>query len=359
MKKQIKQQFRKLILLTATMISAISLVIILVFMSPNPIHTKNGFERKWLFYKPKTLFTTRKEDSITSVCGITKSNYYFQTKTAGKIILLDYRLKNKRVLLLPNPTNKWTGMSFKTIVDSPFVRVFAGNEPGIVVYNSISTKMDFYQFPPSVYTRAVTISNQTCIFRGFDKSFGKSTQIFIKGNPYQGSFKTKEIIVEKHNDGGISTDGLLHFDSLTNHVSYINFYTNQFLIMDTNLIILNKTHTIDTLKSSQTRTGLAQFENNNIYTNTGPSHIINRENCVFNGNLYNNSSVKADNESIDESNKNSVIDTYSLKDGSYIGSFYIPYYKGERLLRFQVFKKGIIAIYKSYVVTYEFDYANN
>jgi len=65
------------------------------------------------------------------------------------------------------------------------------------------------------------------------------------------------------------------------------------------------------------------------------------------------SRLKADNEYELDFNENSIIDIYSLKNGDYKGSFYIPAYKGEKALQFQVIGHQLYALHGKTVLLYD------
>ena len=83
-----------------------------------------------------------------------------------------------------------------------------------------------------------------------------------------------------------------------------------------------------------------------------PSRIVNWESDVSDGKLYINSWMKADNESIHQFNNNSVIDVYDVITGAYKKSFYVPFFRGEKMESFKVCKNELVAIYKSYIAAY-------
>jgi hypothetical protein len=47
------------------------------------------------------------------------------------------------------------------------------------------------------------------------------------------------------------------------------------------------------------------------------------------------------------------VDIYSLKNGSYKGSFYIPAYNGKKTHQFQVVDQKLVALYGKRVVLYD------
>lgn len=142
------------------------------------------------------------------------------------------------------------------------------------------------------------------------------------------------------------------FDDVSYKLVYIYFFRNEFTVFDTSFKKIYKANTIDTLKNFQLATGNIKEGQQQIFSNTLPSRVVNWESDVSGGILYNNSKIKADNESVSKFKNNSVIDIYNIATATYDKSFYIPHYKNEPLISFKVFKDEIVAIYKSDIVMF-------
>ena len=127
---------------------------------------------------------------------------------------------------------------------------------------------------------------------------------------------------------------------------------NNIICFDTSLSLIYKTHTIDTTNTYQIETGSIGTPTEKVYTNIMPSRIVNWESDVSEGKLYINSWMKADNESLPQFNNHSVIDVYDIITGAYQKSFYIPFFKGEKMESFKVYKNEVIVVYKNYIAVY-------
>jgi len=73
---------------------------------------------------------------------------------------------------------------------------------------------------------------------------------------------------------------------------------------------------------------------------------------VSNGLLYVISKLKADNEDGQAFEYNSVIDKYSITDGSYRGSFYLLSVNKNKLKSFKVFNNTCVILYEGQVIKY-------
>jgi len=162
-------------------------------------------------------------------------------------------------------------------------------------------------------------------------------------------------ITEQLNDGGLGTNGLLHYDPSTARIVYSYFHCNQFVIIDTNLNILYRGTTIDTNRAIKTRVAkvASPIVGRYTYTYAGPPHYVSKTSCVSNGRLYIHSALEADNELHQRFTEESVIDVYDMANGAYRGSFYLPAYEGHRAKEFKISYDTLIALYDGRITTYK------
>lgn len=62
----------------------------------------------------------------------------------------------------------------------------------------------------------------------------------------------------------------------------------------------------------------------------------------------------ADNEDPSLADETSVIDVYDLNKNQYMGSFYVPRAKTEKLIDFCVFDNQVLALYGSKLISFQF-----
>lgn len=343
---------KHLILIVGVMASALILVSILAWSALKPINIKNGFNRN---IKPNfinAVNSSEKDKEITDIIGATENTIYLRTKSPGRILMTNYRFNTKKNILLNIDSAKKTSSFYYTIVDSPQVSVLAGNIPCLYV-STLDSGKKTNSFRTPLFTRAVMISPSTYAFRGFDSTIKTPDQIFMAKNFNTGEIKKENNLSERNSDAGISTDGILNFDSASNLITYVFFYKNQFLCLDTNLNLIRRCTTVDTTNLLNLKTqSLVNSKKEVSYTNASPKRLINSVSCVDNGYLYNNSHLKADNETDETFQRNSIIDVYDLKNSKYLYSFYIPHYKKENMENFKIIKNKLIVLYKTQMIYY-------
>lgn len=338
-----------------TILSAIIIVIILCLFTEDPYNRKNGFSRSFFPGSLAKLHALKiRKDNIVSTVGASDVHFYFQTHFPNEIFITDSSLSQGQLLKMPVNNLKTIASNFNLHVDSPHVYIYARNVPSVIIYDLNNKKINAYHIPCSIYTREAIISKSSLVIRGFDSNIPGS-QIFMRTKLGADKALSKNNLNGKSNDAGISTDGLVHYDQKTNLLCYTYFYRNGILCMDTALNELFTISTIDTVKGFQIdiKGTLSKDKQTISYSNTSPLTFINVESCAANGKVFNASTLKADNEIKRNFLHNSVIDVYDLEKRKYIGSFYIPFYKGEKMRRFNISKNILIAIYPTYIVTYQ------
>ena len=169
----------------------------------------------------------------------------------------------------------------------------------------------------------------------------------------------KKYIIPKQVDGFFCSDGWLHYDKNNEKILYMYFYRGQVLCLDTNLNLEYKLKTIDTVTRAAIKVGLYNDKLQDgsrvsRLTQITPSELTNRYLTTYENKIYVLSGLKADNDLTSEFNENQPVDVYSLNNGKYLYSFYIPKYKGQGINFFQIKKNKIIAIFGTNLVTFEF-----
>ena len=346
------KNYKIVLSIAGVMLAAIGIVAILSWSSKDLTFENNGFTRRIERPELKMNSAIVKDDGVIQICGLTNDRLFFKTKIPGKIFETNYELKNEKYLTFNVPTDTKIVSSFSCFTDGKRLSLLSGNLPGeFIARSGEQTRVNKFKSP--IFTRIAKISENTYIFRGFKQELKTIDQIFLKFNTETGVLSRENNISKQNNDGGLATDGLLHYDDKTNLLVYVMYYTNQFQVLDTNLNLIYAGNTIDTLSTYQVEGGLvANSKQTSTLTNLTPKKVINASNCISNGKLYNYSTLKAENETNQEFGNNSVIDVYDLKTGKYERSFYIPTYENERVKNFKVIDNRLIAIYKNHIASY-------
>lgn len=168
----------------------------------------------------------------------------------------------------------------------------------------------------------------------------------------------EKYLLPKQIDGYFCTDGWLSYDKKNSRILYMYYYRGEFLCLDTNLNLIYKKKTIDTVTKANIKLTFKYVKGNNgalvrsTTQATPPDNLINRYITTDKNSIYILSLLRADNESVSAFKKNHSIDVYSIKNGEYQYSFHVPKYKGKRFTDFQIIDNLLIAIFDEYLIAY-------
>jgi hypothetical protein len=205
--------------------------------------------------------------------------------------------------------------------------------------------------PPGPFTREAMVGTDCFILRKMEPRL--TDQLFVRYDLNTGLLKKEDSISQIYGDGGIVSDGQLHFDPKTGRLYYIYFYKNSILSFDTSLHSPVRFSTIDTTRSFKINTAIVNNGGTAAYTNITPASMINKVNYVQNGLLFNMSTLRADNETDKFFSDHSILDIIDLKDGRYLGSIHFPVFNGGKPSRLMISDNRLIALYTHHVIIYD------
>lgn len=160
-------------------------------------------------------------------------------------------------------------------------------------------------------------------------------------------------LIEQQQDQYFSKDGKFLFDDYSSKAVYAYSYRNEFIVSDTNLHLLYRGHTIDTITRAQIT--LSAPNEDGVVKMASPPLVVNSKCSVSHGYLFINTGLRADNQSKQQFADSLTIDIYDLTNGKYRSSFLIPNEKKVRLMEFKMEGNKLIALFdqtlKAFTVT--------
>lgn len=342
----------KLAFLLACVLFMLAIVLVLYMVSHNKHYfSKNGFTRVFSSKTPVEFKSINLKYPDYYIAGYTDSHIYLGNyQTPLHILQVNYDLTDTTYLKQRSrDTTKFRWKSAMLQIDSPYVYLNEGGTP--VLFYSRLDSLTLLRHMENSYTflTSVSISSSSVIL----KTIQARENILIKQTKYPPYIKKGDGILEKQIDGIFCTDGMLNYDRITSKLVYIYFYRNKFICMDTSLNVLYTSNTIDT--TTIAKIDVAHIESEQQTTLASPPHFVNRKSRVFNNRLFIQSSLMADNESKREIGQRTVIDTYSLINGKYLFSFFIPHHDNQKVRDFQATSNSIVALYDRHLYVYELD----
>ena len=313
-------------------------------------HRNNDFNRlfpPYFIYNPKQI-----ELSFNSfyLAGITKNNIYLGNITAPAFLLkLNYDLTDTSHLILKVPSRiEIASNAIRVCVDSPDIYMMEGISPKVLhgALNDLNLTDSYYNGVR--FNTSSIISRSSFVLRTYDQVLERN--ILAKSTIQPKKTERFPNILTKRGDGIFSIDGNLTMDQYTRQLVYVYYYRNEYICLDTNLNIISKGKTIDSVHTPQIK--LSKIFSEETTTFSAPPLTVNKTSCVDSGFLFVNSSLKAKNEDEFSFENNSVIDIYSLKNDEYQYSFYIPDHHHIKMKSFRVLNHQLIALYDHSLFTF-------
>jgi hypothetical protein len=152
----------------------------------------------------------------------------------------------------------------------------------------------------------------------------------------------KTEILEKQIDGVFDVDGIMTVSPNNKALGYIYFYRNQFMLMDSNMNLIKRQRTIDTVKKAQIK--VAELKNEEISKMRTPPVVVNKMASIYNDLILINSNRLGKYEAEEMLKEASIIDVYNWKKGSYEFSFYFYNIGKESINEFAVFEDYLIGL---------------
>jgi len=286
------------------------------------------------------------------IAGISEAGIFLGSLTAPSLIRwYDHKLANQKqikIRLAGHP--KVAIEKIKIIVNFPYLFVtdqMTGSVFRCILPDSIC--LPFEKLFPEI-DNLTPVSENSFILKSYDPILkqtvigkkNKSTPIFFPNPP----------ILQKQLDGVFCTDGELIFSAKLKSLVYVYLYRNQFLYIDTNLTILYKGKTLDT--NSVAKLNIDTINSIKALTYLTPPLLINTQPCVDSNRLFIHSTLLSSNENIVHFKNASVIDCYSLKNGNYLYSFYLPDFNNTKVENFTIYRNRLFALYGQFLVAFHF-----
>lgn len=334
------------LLLSLLFVASFAIIGLLAFLSKSTHEKKNGFNRRLLTIslRPQNKFSF--PVPISRLISAQNEKLYFQGNSPYEVYTTTLNGDSITRIPLHIPPDKKLRSGFQMYLNGKVIYVSARNLPGIIVYNLHSGRFNKHVFN-QYFSKDAFVAEDEFILRTIDP--GTNDALFTRLRLNNRHSWAKDHFSERKGAGNFPTDGILYYDPSCRRACYTCFYQNGFICMDPALHLLLKARTIDTI----TKRAIPVAHVGAVYTLKQPPQFVNYLGAVSAGKLYLQSMLKADNELPLDFAENTVIDAYSLTNGNYIASFYIPPYKRNKPYQFTVIDKKLYAMYGKTVVVYD------
>ncbi|WP_285058427.1 hypothetical protein [Pedobacter ginsengisoli] len=318
-----------------------------------PNKHNNGFTRHIIASELKLLKEKDFVEPLSKIWSISGNQIYLTGETPKSILMVSKDLLKKDTIgiNLTAPEDKL--VPFAITIDTPNLYLHMNNLKAVIHGRFPDQALSRTEIKGSVFTKSVQVSPASLIIRVFDAS-GKK-QVFRKISTVRGEvIKEADIIEGQHDDLGMASDGVLHYDKKAGLLSYVEYFRNRFYLIDTNLSVKLAGKTIDTISFINVKKQVLDEGEGKGKIIPGKARVkVNKESFINGQYLYVVSALRADNESRSDFNRHSVIDRYRLSDGKYKDSFYLDKYKEKPYKSVLASNDTLYVLYNAKMVLYK------
>ncbi|WP_034044519.1 MauE/DoxX family redox-associated membrane protein [Wocania ichthyoenteri] len=281
--------------------------------------------------------------------GITKNNIYLHKKgNPLELLQLDYNLSKADTILLkvPKPYQLKHNRTAIAINDLG-VFITDGAKPILLKGSTNNWKLKAVDLKNNHFNSATVIDTNLLAVTKLIPQKGRLLGLL---NTNVLTIDLNPLALKKQVDGFFCTDGFLHYNPELQKLIYTYYYRNEYILLDKNLKVAARYNTIDTTTTAQIKIReAASKEQRSMAT---PPPVVNSRGSSQQYWLFNQSRIRAKNESEKQFNQGKVIDVYHLKKGMYKHSFYIPNLEGQSLKDFRIAHDQLLVLYPDRIARY-------
>jgi hypothetical protein len=344
---------RRIYYLAGCSLLGIGLILLLYVMATRANNRPNGFIRLFPPHRVTPVKILDLHYNSYYIAGGSGRDIYLGNYTApAHVLVVNYALTDTQHLQLTiDDRNTLVLNSSMLTIDSPDIYMLEGRTPEMLSGTLPSGLL--HRLPDSIhFISSQPLSPTSFVIRVFSDRLQQN--ILAKQVSGISGVRPAPEVLERQLDGYFCTDGMLQYERDAGRLVYTYFYRNQFICLDTNLKVLNRYHTIDTI--SHVQIAVSDLPSEGITTISAPPLTVNLKSCIASDRLYINSGLLANNENKKEFDRWSVIDVYSLTNGKYEFSFYLPDYRGKKMKNFRVFDHTLVALYDHYLYGFRLNF---
>lgn len=296
-------------------------VVIALFLSSEYIIKKeNNFTRRFLLHP--VLNDKSLDLGVNSYyfAGIDDESIYLGNKTTPLLVTkVDIGLSRTSVMKAKLDNKDHSFRNLKLQVRSPFYYMHDGTVPVIYRGTLGDSLAHTISYGDAYFHQLTILDSMKFVIRSQKRSDNEYALAILDLNRKK-KLVMKPTILEKQIDGVFDVDGILTSERKTGNIVYMYVYRNQFIVLDSNLNVVNRLNTIDT--TSRAKISVTRLSNGKNKMSAPPFNV--NKSSVISGNLlFNQSNLKGKHEPSKSWKTSSIIDVYRTDQQQYIGSFYI------------------------------------
>ena len=345
---------RKQVILLLTILASSIIGVIIISKTSNSIHDYPGpFDRR---FADASITPLRSRpiaiDKAELVSAGNSHIYLWSSLNPFKVIDVDREtLALKEESLMIRDVDTLHFFNIEARLDSPYFYLADGTVPYIYRCGISDWECNRFMYDSTYFLDIEPLTSGSFALRSMVRDDDRCA-LLLQSNTAPHVVR-RQGLLSKQKDGCFCTDGLMNRDPVTRNLVYTYFYRNEYLVLDTNLYMVNKGRTIDTFNIARIETAIIQTKSSISYRLASPAFPINKRSYAAGSLLYILSTVRGRNEERKIFETSSVIDIYDTKEAAYQLSFYVPDRNGNKLNEFLVEGHEFIALFGNEIVIYD------
>jgi len=339
----LKKFKKKLVIIFLLIVSAVCIIAVLYKINAGKeIMADTRHYNSFILFKELSLPIVSK---YMALAGEYQNQFFFQTDDPSKLLIIDQNFLGTSFFKTGFSIADTKGQAFIYKIHSHFLYLFVGNLSQIKRVNLIDHSIRTFK-TPSVFTKVLLIDTAQFSLLGFAQKapHGMVLQNGLIGNNQTVSFVEQALPSTLPSRNYLfGMDGFLHFNEIDSNIILTPFYQTHIHILKYRGSLNNTLPSIVQDTVSEPITGTFK---QGRYTNASPKRSFQLYSGLSGDTLFVQSKVPAKEDTYTFFKSHLILDSYSLHNKHYLGSYAIPKKKNLKA-KVVPYAEGIFIIYPS------------
>lgn len=326
------------------------LMVVFVFLSSEKeVHQNNAFTRRYPHHPITKQYNLDLQYNSYYISGYHEKNLYLGNRTAPLHVLkINLETQDTTHINIRISEKDLPFSAVKVHILSPYFYVMDGRIPIIFRGSIHDWEADVWLKDEVYFMNALPIDSAKLFIRTISS---KTNETILGAVENIEDFKLglNSNLIEKQMDGVFDVDGTMAVSQSGATAGYVYYYRNQYLIMDKNLQLIHKEHTIDTVSVAQLQ--LATNKNNQVKMSAPPLQI-NKSAALTDNFVLIQSDRLGKYERKEMLDQAAIIDVYDWQKRTYEFSLYFYNVNGESMREFNLYDDYMVGLTGTWLSVY-------
>lgn len=337
--------------LMGTLCLGIGLVVIVFLTAEKAVHRNNAFTRRYPPHPLNRLYELNLGFNSYYVAGFEGDDFYLGNHTAPKHLLkINLVTKDTSHVKIGFQTKNLPFRNLRTALYPPYFFIMDGTSPFILRGEIGKWTAKLWVQNAGYFLKAVPIDSNKVYLSTVSTDLNRTVLglLKIKDKP---QLELNPDLLTPQIDGIFDSDGTLFFDGGSNTLGYAYLYRNELLIMNTELNLIKRLKTIDTITTAQIH--IASDSIDHISQLKAPPLVVNKTAAFYGDLALVHSPRLGKNEPAHMLQEASIIDVYNWRKETYEFSFYIHNTENGSVKKFHLYDKWLVALMGKTISVYQ------